>query len=246
MSFDTADQANQKVSEGGFDSPSKEGDSQPFLVIDDRVFHTQEDVIKYYKNANSHISKLEQEAKARAEEEEALRKAAEDNLSARELLEGIRKASTSKPSSETPSMSQEEIVAETVRIAKQEMSEQLKSEAQKALEEKHLAEATEKAKQCYGSEYLDKVLEVGKQHGLNGAQITNLAKVSPDAFAKLFLPEQKETAGPTSTEFNTSSFNQQSNDKPVPFMKMITVSEKAAEVQRRIQAKTEQAKRGEL
>ena len=245
MSFDQADQASSNPTTGSFDTTQgNTGDSQPFLQIGERVFATPEDVKKFYESSQTHIQTLEEENKGFKETHENLQKAANENISARELLEGI-KANKANDHVETPPVDQAALVAEAVRIAKIEISEELKSNQQKELDSNNLTSAMSQAEEYYGEDYVTAVNKIGKEHSMTGAQINNLAKTSPVAFGKLFMPDQKASATPAEGDINTNGMNKEPADTKVEFMKLTKVNERAAEITRRILAKNQSANIGE-
>lgn len=245
MSFDQADQAKSNPNTGSFDTnQGNPGDNQPFLTIGERVFSTPEDVKKFYESSQTHIATLEDENKGYKETHENLQKAANDNISARELLEGI-KATNSEKHVETPPVSKEEMVAEAVRIAKIEIQEDMKTNAQKDLDSNNLSEAMSKAEDYYGEEYVAAVNKIGKEHNMTGAQINNLAKTSPVAFGKLFMPDQKGSSAPSEGNFNTNGMTTKPAEDKVEFMKLSKVKDRAAVITQRILAKQQPANIGE-
>lgn len=244
MSFDKSDQDQGNQAPGTFDKTAgqQSDNSQPFLVIGERAFATPDDVQKKISSADAHIEKIEAENKAYRERQEALEKAANDNLSARELLEGIKSATSQPAPSETPSISPEEVAAKAIQIATNQVQENLKSDALKKAEEANLNEALTAAKEYFGDDYIDKVNDLGKEHGLDGKAINNLAKQSPKAFANLFLPKTEQSKGPSDGDYNSAAFHQQSKTESTSFMKLTTVKDRAAEVQRRIQEAEQRAR----
>ena len=238
--FEKADQSDSNNLPGSFEKKDESHDQRPFLAIGDRVFSTPADVEKFYRNANDHIKSLEEENKTFKETQEQLRKAADDNLSARELLQGIKDASTSGKPSETPSVNKDELVAEIVRIATTQVSDELKSHQQKEYEDKNLSTAMNAAKEAFGETFIDDVLRLGVEHGLDSAAVNNLAKTSPVAFEKLFLPAQKGVTAPVEGSINTSSLHTKHSPEKRSIMKMSKVTDRAAEMTRRILEKESQ------
>lgn len=240
MSFDTDDKSES--SNNGFDQPAGEDQTPKPIKVGEREFATQEDLERHILSAQEHITKIEAENAEMRAKEEVLSKAAEENISARELLEGISKANKSTESSETPSKSQDELVAEAVALATARVSENLKSEAIKHAEESNLQSAMDEAKEAYGDDYIKKVVELGQTHGLTPDKIDNLAKTSPKAFANLFIPADKPSGRPASGEYNSTAFNEDATPaKPGSIMRVTNNKDRAKIIQDRIAAKVKQS-----
>ena len=231
--FETSGQ--QTKSAESFDSGQPTDDNQVFLKVGERAFAKPEDAARYVEHSSTHISKLEEENRLLREAQDKLQHAADDNVTVRELLEGMRNAATtSTPPSATPSVSKEELVAEAVKIATTQVREELKSEQQLALEKTNLNEAMTAAQEEFGEQFIEEVGKIGTQHGLTGVQINNLAKQSPKAFAKLFLKGKSASSGPSGGEYNTSAFQQSSQIKRPSIMSVTDNKSRARIVQERI------------
>jgi len=237
------DNDDKSKSPGSFNEGDTTSVDKPnvFLQVGDRVFSTAEEVAKHVAASQAHITKLEAEAKEQSDQISKAAAAADDNVSMREILEGLKNANQSQKAPDTPAASKEEVIAEAVAIATQRVSENLKTENQKKLEDDNLAVAMELAEEKYGDDFKGEVIKVGKDHGLTGDQVNNLAKTSPIAFQRLFIPVVPSGNGPAEGDLNTQAFNQQPGDtNKVSFMRMSKATERADEVTRRIQAKQAQ------
>jgi hypothetical protein len=238
------DDDKSKSNQGGFGEESTGGDQlQPFFQLGDRVFATPEELSKHIENSQAHIKTLEQEAAERKAKIEKLSAVAEDNTTIREVLQELKGSATQpKDTEETPSLSQEELVAETVKIARTQLKEELKSDAQVEVERQNLDAAMEAAREAYGEDFNKEVVKLGKELKLTPTEINNLAKQSPLAFKRAFLPETKVSKGPTDSSYNSQSFNDKGDDGPKgSIMRMVTVNDRAAMVQAKIAAKEKQA-----
>lgn len=242
MAFDNDDKSTSTSGFGSKEDAPADQPKSPFLKVGEREFAAPDDVTTHISAAQEHIAKLEKENQEMREREAVLQKAAEDNMTARELLEGIQKATSTPKPSETPSVDKEELIAEAVRIATTTVEHNLRSEAERRAADTNLADAEEAAKKAYGDSYKAKIIELGNTHGLTGKQIDNLAKQSPAAFKSLFIPTAPASSGPTDGSLNTGAFQQPPKDeKPKRIMAATSNKERAAIIESRILAKTLQS-----
>ena len=163
----------------------------PFLVIGDRVYQTKEDLLKKITNADTHIKTLEEEAAARKAKEQA--EAAEVNKGMlKEVLEAIKqngKKAELTVQTSTPELNEEVIVAKVL--------DKLSSGKKDENMDKSMVLAREKL----GDNYVTKVQAKAKELGLDMDYVDNLAKASPEAFEKLFLP----TTSASNTSFKAAA-----------------------------------------
>lgn len=239
--FDDKDDQS-KSNEGGFDKQDQAADhNRVFLQVGDRVFTSAEDAAKHIAAAQSHIKKLEDEAKERDSNLDKVSAAAQDNVQMREVLEGLKQATHSQNTPATPAVSKDELVAEAVALATQQVDETLKTRAQSRMEDDNLASAMDLAREQYGEDFKDKVVKLGSEHGLTGKQINDLAKTQPMVFKTLFIPKTTDGKGPSSGDLNTSAFDAKPDDTTKkPFMKMTDSNQRAQAVAARIAAKRAQ------
>lgn len=197
MSFadNDQDQKDQQTAQGN-NTGDDAGKTEPFFVDGDRVFQTKEDLIKSWSAGQEHINKLESEAAQRAQAEQAAEQDEQKGI-LKELLETV-KSNTGRKADETsqsskPEFNEEEIVTKAVTKLLDTLSE-------KELEG-NMETCMEKAEEVLGDDYKKTIQAKAKELGMSMDSVDNLAKTSPGAFNKLFLP----SASNTSTGFASGS-----------------------------------------
>jgi len=184
-----------------------DGDQPEKIVIGDREFSSMEELQKSWLNAQQHISTIEKEnadfrdkqVEARTVDELMKRlesKESKDELD--EIIEGDEKQVQQPVDIEAlinSKLTEHEVVSKQNANYKTCMDE-----ARKALGTNFIEELKNKSIELFGNE----------------SEGVELAKKSPEAFSKLFVPKQNTTvAKPTTTQYNSSSF--QSKGKPVDY-----------------------------
>lgn len=193
------------------DNQNQQGDNQSvYLVVGDRAFKTQEDVIKHIANAQGHIATLEQE---RVTDREANSQLTEEVGNLSKIVDAIPRQdanqSNSGNDSQTENLSSEELIKRTVELVKGS----IQSDATATQQNTNLSTCETKAKELYGDQFQETVLGLGKKLGMNGAQVDALGKDSPDAFARLFLNAEHGSSSMPAHEggMNSSALNQDNN-----------------------------------
>jgi flagellar biosynthesis GTPase FlhF len=198
MSKEFTDQTSQDQKAGEAGGSDASGGDKPFLEVDGRVFQTQEDVIKNIVNAQSHISKLESEAAARAQQG-AESKAEEERSLARQILDGIKEEQNRKDDNTSQSskveLNEEDIVKKVMQSMERKTAEQTaeqRNDQCHALAQKELGDGYEEA-----------IAKKAKALNMSMSEVNTLARTSVEAFSELFLP--KTDGGNTSNSFSSDA-----------------------------------------
>lgn len=201
----------------------QQADSQEdkvFLIAGDRAFRTKDDVVNNIAHAQGHIQTLEGETRTLRGENDTL-KAENENL--KRTMEALENKSGKEEQTATPSKD------EIVSAAADEIENRNKANVEAA----NLQAAMDSAKNAYGENFNEKINELAKKNNMTINAVNYLAKMSPDAFSKLFLPEGKSVvpAAPTQGEVTSKAVDEvEKKTKSVNIMK-VPVKERAAKVQ---------------
>jgi hypothetical protein len=220
-------------------APAAQPAPQEFTMqAGDRTFKSQEDVVNHIQHSQSHIATLEAEnADLRSQLADANAKLGElDDL--KQQVNDLMKQMQSEPtdqqqSSQTGPISTEEVV--------KAVKGELQAEQQATIRETNFAKAKEAAQAKWGDEYLTKVQERASAIGLSVEDVDDMAKNKPAAFQSIILEQAPQAAQERPSPFADSSVKppsgqQQPQPKPAtPFSKM-SMKDRAAEVQRRLEA----------
>jgi len=220
-------------------APAPAAEPQQFnLQAGDRTFKSQDDVVSHIQHSQNHIATLEAEnADLRSKLEAANAKLGElDDLKQQvnDLMNQMQEDPQQQQSSQTGPISVEEVV-KTVKG-------ELEKDATESTRVENWNKAKTAAHEKWGDEYLTKVQERASAIGLSVEDIDDMAKNKPMAFRRIILEEQERAAPERPSPFAESSVNvpggnqQPQLPKPqTPFTKLST-KDRAAEVQRRLQA----------
>lgn len=198
-----------------------------FMVVGERAYRTQDDVVNKLNHADQHIATLESERDAdrqtikNQETEIGTLKAEVERLT--KIVDALpggkdTNAVTSGKEQQTAIPSKEELVKDVL----DEMQAKTTAEQRKA---NHTA-CIEAAKKKFGDGNVDAEVErIAGDLGMSVDQVVQLAAHSPKGFNKLFLGGTGDIpAGPSqsSRDVNTNSFQdtQQSTEKPVNITKL--------------------------
>ncbi len=212
---------------------------QPFLVLGERVFKTQEEVTTKLESADMFIEQLKQEnADMRSQLESAAK--VEDVLGALKNQEPQQVTQPVVPEVHTPSQD-EPSVEELVQQAL------VKSKATE-LEEANISSArsafTGKFGEKSGEVYQNKLKELGMSDDV----ASTLAKTSPEAFKALFVgtPTQAPTGSiAASTGVNTAALSTQP-EQPIKVHEIKDKATRKQEIARRISEAAEKYRNGTL
>lgn len=182
--------------------PSGQEQQKPLFEVDGRAFNSTDEVVNKIKNADSHISTLEQEREAdrkRIQElEQKLQSQGDLTSKLDEALEKLGTARQDSPAEATPSVDiealREQLLRETSDVASQTVQQY---EASK-LKEQNLQTNIEAAKKVLGEQYEQKLREEGSKLGYTDTDIQKLAQGSPEVFKRMFglNATPKETIDP--------------------------------------------------
>jgi hypothetical protein len=170
-------------------------------------------IVKRDQHAQEHIRRLEDEARQRREQEQAIADRLtqlEAELSKRasleELLAKREGAQPNKSDSQTPAVDVDSVVQRVLST----MEQKTVAERTKA----NRAAAVEAAKSVYGDSYKQKVEETAKELGMTLNDVDDLAGRSPQAFARMFgLQAQADKRRPdVSPGVNTAAVANQPRD----------------------------------
>lgn len=224
----TDDQSGNNHQDQNNDDPNR-----AFMIIGDRAFRTQEDVVKKIEHADSHIQTLEAE---RAAEQEQLAKLRAENEELLKFKEGVGGRQETGNATQTEQLSKEEIVKHAASLV-METIESNKTQQEKTI---NLSQAESMAKEAYGDDWNKAVVEAGSRLGMTADQINALGEDSPEAFKRLFIPaDAGKPNEPTrsNTHFDERNRQQDNQDtKPVNITKMRKESDRIAEVSKRMKA----------
>lgn len=207
------------------DCPQADPSQSVFMIVGDRAYRSQEDVVNKISHADQHIATLENERKTDKAEIERLQA---ENARLSKIVDNMPGTGSgndlSGNGSQTENLSIDEIVQKTASMVTNLQQE----EAQRTQQENNLAACEQKAQELYGDSYKDTIRQRGQELGMSGAQIDALGKDSPSAFSRLFLDNQDVSSPAPShgsgADVNTAAMQHQQgrgNDpKPVNIVKM--------------------------
>ena len=195
-----------------------------FLVVGDRAFRDKDAVVTKIAHSEKHIATLEAERKADREARAAL----EAEVARLKLIADSLNVNTPVSQVVTPTIDKDELVqAVTSKIAMQQ-NESVRNE--------NLNKAHEEAKAVYGDSYKTKVAEIAKSLGMPISSVDALAKDSPAAFKKMFLPANTTAQGNAHSINAGSGVNtQQLNAKPGDGTRVNVMKLSAADRQAHVQ-----------
>ena len=227
QSGDPAQQQPQDKGAQGNNQQQQQAPSgqQVFMVVGDRAYRTQDDVINKLQHADQHIATLEserdtdrQKLKAQETEIESLKAEVERLKKIVDALPGQdANADPSGKGQQTAAPSKEELVKDVMAA--------MHAETDAAQRKANHAACITKVAAKFGQENVDsKVEEIAKDLGMTVAQAQQLAMNSPKGFEKLFLGEVSQPTPGASHDggINSNAFQQQNqqNQKPVNITKL--------------------------
>ena len=164
--------------------PKEQQDQKPVLVYGDRVFSSEEEVIKKMVNADAFIEQLKDENKLLRDELEGLRQQVSELKGQIEMTQ----TQTVEPTqvTETPS----------APVNPQDLAQLVNQVLEQKQQETMLQKNIREAEEAFISKYGDKAPEVLRQKaselGMTIEQLQQIAANSPQAFKKLTLGEGGE------------------------------------------------------
>ena len=238
QSFDSSATASNKEETGVTATVLETGE----IRIGDQLFKPDA-LAKKLAHSEKHIATLESENAEHIEKGTALldrltalESKLSDNDELTKVLEGLKapeaaSTTTTDGAEETRPPSTEEVAAAAVAQINAQTAEE-KAEA-------NLNLAIAKAKEAYGAdEFGDKVDAIGKELGMSVEDVISLAKKSPAAWERAFLPAGKDKpAAPDTTGSSTTDHSVQTEErKTKSFLGLRSDKERRAEFKRRMEA----------
>lgn len=212
--FDKQDQPDNG-SEGQQEQPQGS-----MFKVGDREY-TPEDAAKKIENADSFIEQLKQERKQDSEKVQTLeQKLAEltSKLDTAAKLEDVVSSKREAPQEQPEPAEQTNppAVDEDAMLKRFEKYMQEKEKTQSRAQ--NMANAVDAASKRYGSEWQTKLLEQGKEVGMDSAAIQNMAETSPQAFARLFGLTGSSKSEPDASAGSIVSGHKAEPEAPKPIM----------------------------
>ncbi len=216
------------------------GDKSPFLVVGERAYHTQDDVVKHLGNAQAHISTIEAENASLREQNTALEATANSGAKVEDVLEHLRKQDSQNPEGDTSGST------ENWSEVKKEIKEEIKAENMQASvavqAASNVAKAEEIAKQVYGDSYEAEIATKAKSLNMSMDEVNRMAETNTTIWSKLFIPLDKlpKNSEPMSKDINTNLLVTPPTDDGLggkSFMRAKAV-DRSREIQRRMLEKT--------
>lgn len=186
-----SDQVDQEPSNDQNANDQEQNES--WFEVDGRKYNP-DTASKKITHQDQHIGKLEQELAELREQTSKLDKI--DKLE--ELLN--QQAQPQQPAPEQPTQNEQtnsfnEEEVESRLLTK--MQERLEAQEQAKVAEQNMRQATERAKQLYGTDYAAKLEQTGEELGMSRDDIKNMAAKSPGVFDRLFLAQKGSNPKPT-------------------------------------------------
>lgn len=205
-SFDTQAPADQTVAPQETFAPAPatpEGTQATLLedgsvVVNGKIFKP-EAIAKKIENADTHITTLERENAEKDQQLldliarlEAVEKGQNHKDALDRLVESAQPVIPAAPEpAPTQEISKEDLVAATL--------DAIKAGQVAETQDANLSACTEQARAIYGDAFGSTIDEMGRKHGMEPAQVVEMARNQPKVFKALFLPEQSPNGKPDTT-----------------------------------------------
>lgn len=214
----------------------------PTLTVGGKTL-TLEEAQKKLENQEQFIETLKQERaedvkvnETLADRIENLEKSTQTAEGLQQLLSNLEKPNQA-PASETSTQNEQ--------ISTEELTAKVKAELKQdeivAKQKQNMDASMLAAKEAYGEDFVTKIISLGKDAGYDLDGIDDLANNHPTAFAKLFLPAEKEEAGKPNVTQSTVGGDVGQQDatqtQRVSFSKMRKSADRSADIARRIAEK---------
>jgi len=162
------------------------------IQVGDRNFATQEELIKSWDNAQAHIKTLESESLI-AKEQLSKAKGVE------EVLERLQSTTAPQPQTETTEAVNEGYLTE------ERLIETLNKREADKVTSANVNKAMTLAQETLGTDYIAKLDAKAAELSISTDAAIALAKSSPDAFAKLLLPNAPQASASSIGDINTAA-----------------------------------------
>lgn len=210
MSFENITPA--ATGDGTTPKPSNEA----FLIVGDRAFKTQDDVVTKIASADQHIGTIEEEnAKLRerlAELERAKEEAVASSATAAEILAKLDAQKSTGNTGEQEPVSKADLEALKAQAVTDAMAA-FTARQDAAKYESNLDACMDAAKAAYGDSMAKSVSDVAASLKMSMADVDKMAQAQPDVFRRLFLPSQSSTPQITTGGVLTGAVTQQGQPK---------------------------------
>lgn len=163
------------------------------ITIGDRTFTNQEDLVKSWQNGQTHIATLEAE---RETDRQAL-------LKARTVDEVLEKIQSNQQVQTQQTASIEPTV--TDNLTKDDVNELLAQRDFETKANQNTQRAMDLAKDSLGTDYIAKLGTKAQELGMSEPDALLLASKSPEAFAKLFVPQGSSVGSSSFGDINATA-----------------------------------------
>ena len=172
------------------------------IVIGDRTFPTQEELVKSWTTAQEHIRTIESE---NASHKEALSRA----KGVEEVLERLKANTATGTQTDTIAA-----VDNKGYLTEDTLDKVLTTRERERAELSNVNRAMSLAQESLGSDFIAKLDAKAAELSISTDAAMALAKSSPDAFAKLLLPNAPKVGKSSIGDINTSAIPQSSPEAP--------------------------------
>jgi len=205
-------------------------EEQPFLKVGDRTFKSQEDAIRHVSSAQDYIQKLESDFEAATSLVDRQQQLLDKSKNVDDVMKAIAQRDSSGNAEPTTQLSKDEVIADALRAFEQQ--QEMRTAAQQKSENAKLVHTA--LTQSYGDKVDEVVQKVAGENGLSMQEAEEMATRHPKIFLKMFDTNVRQTAKPTQGGVNTQAVYTPP-EQPYRSLKRMSMKERAAEVQRRLQ-----------
>lgn len=165
------------------------------IIVGDRTFDSQADLIKSWQHQSGHIQTIEGE-NGQMREQLAKAKGVED------VLEKLREQQ--EPPTETTSQ-QSEVQDSKEFLKAEDLDEMLTQRELNRVAKQNKQKAMDMAKEVYGGQFQTNLQETAQSLGMTESEALSIAERSPEAFSKLFLPSAPSIQSRASGDINSGA-----------------------------------------
>lgn len=205
-------------------------EEQVFLKVGDRTFKSQEDAVRHVSSAQDYIQKLESDFESATALLDRQQQLLDKSKNVDDVMKAIAQRDSSGNAEDTPQLSKDEVIADALRAFEQQ--QEMRTAAQQKAENARLVHST--LSQSYGDKMDEVVQKVAVDNGLSMQEAEEMATRHPKVFLKMFDTGSRHTAKPTQGGVNTQAVYTP-QEQPYRPLKRMSMKERAAEVQRRLQ-----------
>jgi len=205
--------------------------TQPFMVVGERAFSSQEDVVTKIQHADNHIKNIEQQNAAYLQQIEDLQRKVAESSKIDDVLAKVT------PQSDQPSTTQQPTVSASPEDVVNQVLNALDTRNQAKTAKQNQDEMVALASEHYGSTYQTSVEKIAGELGMNMQDVDKLAGDNPKVFKQLFIKGAKVTSQDvsfTGSDVNSAVGNTQAQQKRVSLLDMPKSKDRAAAIQARM------------